>query len=189
MSAFSAARFLEEAPEPSPSSAEVTERVRQFLERHTAPAAGATTLAPARPIVVVTSGGTTVPMERNCVRFIDNFSKGTRGALSAEQFLQVPGRLSTPACMGGLWRCRRPCVERMPAECCPVALEAADKHSLDGHSSSSTGRRGMPSSSSAATAPPSPLCQVGLPLRSAVPALVATAAGLLQHKFRPLPAH
>lgn len=29
-----------------------------------------------RPIVVVTSGGTTVPLERNCVRFIDNFSEG-----------------------------------------------------------------------------------------------------------------
>ena len=40
-------------------------------------------------IVVVTSGGTTVPLERNCVRFVDNFSSGTRGALSAEQFLKV----------------------------------------------------------------------------------------------------
>lgn len=43
-----------------------------------------------RPVVCVTSGGTTVPLEQNCVRFIDNFSKGTRGALSAEQFLKVP---------------------------------------------------------------------------------------------------
>ena len=42
-----------------------------------------------RPIVCVTSGGTTVPLERHCVRFIDNFSGGTRGALSAERFLQV----------------------------------------------------------------------------------------------------
>lgn len=42
-----------------------------------------------RPMVVVTSGGTTVPLERRCVRFIDNFSAGTRGALSAEEFLQV----------------------------------------------------------------------------------------------------
>ena len=93
MRAFPVARFLEEAPEPTPSSTEVTERVRQFLERHTAAAAGtaAAPLMPARPIVVITSGGTTVPLERNCVRFIDNFSKGTRGALSAEQFLQVLG--------------------------------------------------------------------------------------------------
>lgn len=37
----------------------------------------------------VTSGGTTVPLERRCVRFIDNFSGGTRGALSTEFFLQV----------------------------------------------------------------------------------------------------
>lgn len=43
----------------------------------------------ARPIVVVTSGGTTVPLERLCVRFIDNFSAGTRGALSTEQFLKA----------------------------------------------------------------------------------------------------
>ena len=42
-----------------------------------------------RPVVCVTSGGTTVPLERHCVRFIDNFSGGTRGALSAENFLQV----------------------------------------------------------------------------------------------------
>lgn len=37
----------------------------------------------------MTSGGTTAPLERRCVRFLDNFSQGTRGALSAEQFLQV----------------------------------------------------------------------------------------------------
>lgn len=39
------------------------------------------------PIVVVTSGGTMVPLEKNMVRFIDNFSQGTRGAASAECFL------------------------------------------------------------------------------------------------------
>jgi len=38
-------------------------------------------------IVCVTSGGTTVPLERNTVRFIDNFSTGTRGAASVERFL------------------------------------------------------------------------------------------------------
>ena len=43
----------------------------------------------ARPIAVVTSGGTPVPLERNCVRFIDNFSAGTRGAMSTEEFLNV----------------------------------------------------------------------------------------------------
>lgn len=40
-----------------------------------------------RPIVLVTSGGTTVPLEKNTVRFIDNFSGGNRGSSSAEYFL------------------------------------------------------------------------------------------------------
>ncbi|KAK2155292.1 hypothetical protein LSH36_243g01045 [Paralvinella palmiformis] len=40
-----------------------------------------------RNIVLVTSGGTTVPLESQTVRFIDNFSIGTRGATSAEYFL------------------------------------------------------------------------------------------------------
>lgn len=39
-------------------------------------------------IVLVTSGGTTVPLEHNTVRFVDNFSAGTRGAASAEYFLK-----------------------------------------------------------------------------------------------------
>lgn len=39
-------------------------------------------------IALVTSGGTTVPLENNTVRFIDNFSAGTRGATSAEYFLE-----------------------------------------------------------------------------------------------------
>ena len=43
---------------------------------------------PKRRIVLVTSGGTTVPLENQTVRFIDNFSAGTRGATSAEYFLQ-----------------------------------------------------------------------------------------------------
>lgn len=42
-----------------------------------------------RPIVCVTSGGTTVPLERKCVRYIDNFSAGTRGAMSTEEFLKA----------------------------------------------------------------------------------------------------
>ncbi|CAF1089353.1 unnamed protein product [Rotaria sordida] len=39
-------------------------------------------------IVLITSGGTTVPLEKNTVRFIDNFSTGQRGAASAEYFLE-----------------------------------------------------------------------------------------------------
>jgi len=40
-------------------------------------------------VVLITSGGTTVPLEQNTIRFIDNFSAGTRGSASAEHFLEV----------------------------------------------------------------------------------------------------
>lgn len=39
-------------------------------------------------VAFITSGGTAVPLEVNMVRFLDNFSSGSRGALSAEQFLE-----------------------------------------------------------------------------------------------------
>lgn len=39
-------------------------------------------------VALITSGGTAVPLEINMVRFLDNFSNGSRGALSAEQFLE-----------------------------------------------------------------------------------------------------
>ncbi|KAJ1826735.1 Phosphopantothenate--cysteine ligase cab2 [Coemansia sp. RSA 2706] len=56
------------------------DQVTAFISRHdrTCP-----------PIVLVTSGGTTVPLENNTVRFVDNFSAGTRGSASAEQFLAL----------------------------------------------------------------------------------------------------
>ena len=38
-------------------------------------------------IALVTSGGTTIPLEKNTVRFLDNFSTGSRGAASTEYFL------------------------------------------------------------------------------------------------------
>lgn len=41
----------------------------------------------ARPIALVTSGGTTAPLERSAVRFVDNFSSGSRGAASVEYLL------------------------------------------------------------------------------------------------------
>ncbi|KAL7262694.1 hypothetical protein ACSBR1_000957 [Camellia fascicularis] len=40
-------------------------------------------------VVCVTSGGTTVPLEKRCVRYIDNFSSGHRGAASTEYFLKA----------------------------------------------------------------------------------------------------
>ncbi|PKA50741.1 Phosphopantothenate--cysteine ligase 2 [Apostasia shenzhenica] len=39
-------------------------------------------------VVCVTSGGTTVPLEQRCVRYIDNFSSGNRGAASTEYFVK-----------------------------------------------------------------------------------------------------
>ncbi|XP_021490722.1 phosphopantothenate--cysteine ligase isoform X1 [Meriones unguiculatus] len=43
--------------------------------------------AQGRRVVLVTSGGTKVPLEARPVRFLDNFSSGRRGAASAEVFL------------------------------------------------------------------------------------------------------
>ncbi|CAI2347833.1 unnamed protein product [Caenorhabditis sp. 36 PRJEB53466] len=40
-------------------------------------------------VAFITSGGTQVPLEKNTVRFIDNFSAGTRGSASAEYFLRA----------------------------------------------------------------------------------------------------
>ncbi|KAK6603263.1 DNA/pantothenate metabolism flavoprotein [Botrytis cinerea] len=61
------------------------------LEKHTSLAAEFINFhaAAGRRVVLVTSGGTTVPLERQTVRFIDNFSAGTRGATSAEYFLEA----------------------------------------------------------------------------------------------------
>lgn len=52
---------------------------KEFIGRHAS--AG-------RKVVLVTSGGTTVPLENQTIRYIDNFSAGTRGATSAEYFLE-----------------------------------------------------------------------------------------------------
>ncbi|KAJ2783994.1 Phosphopantothenate--cysteine ligase cab2 [Coemansia javaensis] len=58
-------------------------------QAHDAVAAFLARLPRDQPIVLVTSGGTTVPLENNTVRFVDNFSAGTRGSASAEQFLEL----------------------------------------------------------------------------------------------------
>jgi phosphopantothenate---cysteine ligase (ATP) len=62
----------------------------KFLEAHSALAKTFINYhaAASRRVVLITSGGTTVPLERQTVRFIDNFSAGTRGATSAEYFLE-----------------------------------------------------------------------------------------------------
>lgn len=43
--------------------------------------------AAGRSVVLITSGGTKVPLESRTVRFLDNFSSGRRGAASAEYFI------------------------------------------------------------------------------------------------------
>ncbi|XP_074027702.1 phosphopantothenoylcysteine synthetase [Leptinotarsa decemlineata] len=53
--------------------------LREFCERHN---------KIGQRIVLITSGGTTVPLEHNTVRFVDNFSGGVRGAASTEYFLE-----------------------------------------------------------------------------------------------------
>lgn len=45
------------------------------------------------PIVCITSGGTSVPLEKNTVRSIENFSKGERGSNCAEEFLSCGYRV------------------------------------------------------------------------------------------------
>jgi phosphopantothenate-cysteine ligase len=58
---------------------EISQQVQEFIDFNT---------SKGRPIALVTSGGTTVPLEAQTVRFLDNFSAGTRGATSAEYFIE-----------------------------------------------------------------------------------------------------
>lgn len=72
-------KLSEEFAVPSHVDA-VTELMSAFAERHAS--AG-------RRLVLITSGGTKVPLESRTVRFLDNFSSGHRGASSAEYFLDA----------------------------------------------------------------------------------------------------
>ncbi|XP_051161183.1 phosphopantothenate--cysteine ligase [Leptopilina boulardi] len=53
------------------------EEMKNFIQQHKD-----------QKVALVTSGGTTAPLEHNTVRFVDNFSAGTRGSISAEYFLE-----------------------------------------------------------------------------------------------------
>ncbi|KZS98256.1 phosphopantothenate-cysteine ligase [Sistotremastrum niveocremeum HHB9708] len=75
---FSAESYFRTQPSPPNLEHDLT-GVRNFVSRQ---------IAENRKVVLVTSGGTTVPLEHNVVRFLDNFSAGTRGATSAEYFLE-----------------------------------------------------------------------------------------------------
>uniref|UniRef100_A0A3B4BKF4 Phosphopantothenate--cysteine ligase n=2 Tax=Periophthalmus magnuspinnatus TaxID=409849 RepID=A0A3B4BKF4_9GOBI len=59
---------------------EVKERMTEFARNHA---------SEGRKVVVITSGGTKVPLESRTVRFLDNFSSGRRGASSAEYFIEA----------------------------------------------------------------------------------------------------
>jgi phosphopantothenate-cysteine ligase len=82
--AESATRFFERV-EHSPlavRSTQVHEKVSQFVSNQLSTGV-------IRRVVFVTSGGTAVPLERNTVRFLDNFSTGTRGAALCEAALRM----------------------------------------------------------------------------------------------------
>ncbi|KAK0526673.1 Phosphopantothenate--cysteine ligase cab2 [Tilletia horrida] len=76
---FSAQEFFE-MQRPPANLDQIRAQASEFVQRHK---------KEGRPVVLVTSGGTTVPLEQNVVRFLDNFSAGTRGATSAEYFLSA----------------------------------------------------------------------------------------------------
>ncbi|KAF9039687.1 phosphopantothenate-cysteine ligase [Hymenopellis radicata] len=78
-SSFSAERYFATQGAP-PDLQHAVDLVRAFVAQQ---------VKHNRKVVLVTSGGTTVPLELNVVRFLDNFSAGTRGATSAEYFLKA----------------------------------------------------------------------------------------------------
>ncbi|KAL8478090.1 hypothetical protein ACS0TY_030111 [Phlomoides rotata] len=75
--------FFDSAPTLK-DGAEIKRNLEEFIEINLHSEIGKRT-----KIVCLTSGGTTVPLEQRCVRFIDNFSSGSRGAASTEYFLKA----------------------------------------------------------------------------------------------------
>ncbi|GLU00986.1 hypothetical protein SLE2022_183160 [Rubroshorea leprosula] len=73
--------FFDSAP-PLKDRAEIRESLIRFIAFNSQSSGG-------RKVVCVTSGGTTVPLEQRCVRYIDNFSSGSRGAASTEYFVKA----------------------------------------------------------------------------------------------------
>ncbi|XP_054857775.1 trichohyalin-like [Eublepharis macularius] len=71
---------MAELPPETAALAEAERRVRAWAE---------TQRARGRRVVLVTSGGTQVPLEARAVRFLENFSSGRRGAASAEQLVEA----------------------------------------------------------------------------------------------------
>ncbi|KAL0875026.1 hypothetical protein Bca101_024731 [Brassica carinata] len=73
--------FFESSP-PLKNMEEIVQKLNGFIQLNSSGARR-------RRIVCVTSGGTTVPLEQRCVRYIDNFSSGNRGAASTENFVKA----------------------------------------------------------------------------------------------------
>ena len=67
--------FLRDTPLPR-GHQDICQRVGKFCEKNSK-----------NRVVLVTGGGTLIPLEKNTVRFIDNFSTGTRAAACVEYFL------------------------------------------------------------------------------------------------------
>jgi phosphopantothenate---cysteine ligase (ATP) len=57
-----------------------TDRISNFLKE---------CKSQSKPVAFITSAGTSIPLEKNTVRSIENFSTGKRGAISAEYFLKM----------------------------------------------------------------------------------------------------
>jgi phosphopantothenate-cysteine ligase len=66
-------------PPPVPDHDRLRRRLRAFASRH---------VSHRVPVALVTSGGTMAPLEVEMVRYLDNFSTGTRGAISVENLLR-----------------------------------------------------------------------------------------------------
>ncbi|CAL0305541.1 unnamed protein product [Lupinus luteus] len=76
--------FFDSAP-PLQNTHQITQKLVQFIQHNSSPSEN----GDSKRIVCVTSGGTTAPLEQRCVRYVDNFSSGHRGATSTEYFLKA----------------------------------------------------------------------------------------------------
>lgn len=83
----SADEFFATAPQLQDEE-DIQSKVSSFIARHQRSSSLPGDVPVRKGVVCVTSGGTTVPLERKCVRYIDNFSSGNRGAASTEYFLK-----------------------------------------------------------------------------------------------------
>ncbi|XP_059630466.1 phosphopantothenate--cysteine ligase 2-like [Cornus florida] len=74
--------FFDSAP-PLTHGPDISRKLNEFIGRNSVSS------GKGNRVVCVTSGGTTVPLEQRCVRYIDNFSSGHRGAASTEYLVKA----------------------------------------------------------------------------------------------------